>query len=177
MACICRQMINGLMKAMPSTFTSASRSQPSRDQPAHDVVQPLAALAHALQADAAGLGQADAVGHQDAEELLFARQHEVVEGRERQPFQQGPAIGDGGVGEGRQPFDLALFMGGQQGVEQRVLAGKVVVERAFADADRRRDVAEAGAEKAFFGEEVERRVQDGLSRALPVGVLGACHRN
>ena len=71
---------------------------------------------------------------------------------------------------------LRMLVGRQERVEQRVLAGEVVVEGAFADADRGGDVAEAGAEKALFGEEVERRVQDGLAGALPVGVPGACHK-
>jgi hypothetical protein len=65
----------------------------------------------------------------------------------------------------------------QQRVEERVLAGEIVVEGAFAHADRPGDVAEAGAEETLFGEQVERGVQDGLARALPVGVLGASHIN
>ena len=52
--------------------------------------------------------------------------------------QQGAAVGDRAVGERRQPLDLGVLVGGQQRVEQRVLAGEVVVEGAFADADRGR---------------------------------------
>ena len=44
------------------------------DQPAHDVEHALAAVAHALvQIEAAVLGEADAVRHQDPEQLLLAR--------------------------------------------------------------------------------------------------------
>ena len=50
------------------------------DQAAQDVVQPLAAVAHALvEVEAAALGEANAVRHQDAKQLLLARFDIAVE--------------------------------------------------------------------------------------------------
>jgi len=69
-----------------------------------------------------------------------------------------------------------VLVGEDQRLEQRVLARKIVIEGAFADAHRRRHVAEAGAEVALLREEVERGVQDRLPRALPVGVPRTCHK-
>ena len=64
----------------------------------------------------------------------------------------------------------------EQRLEQRLLAGKVVVERAFADADGAGDVAQAGAEVALVGEQRERGVENGLAGALSVGVGWTCHK-
>ena len=68
-----------------------------------------------------------------------------------------------------------MFVGEDQRVEQRFLALEIVVERALAHAHRRRHVAQAGAEIALVGEQLQRGVEDGLAGALAIGVLGSCH--
>ncbi len=106
MACSCRHVISGLMNAIASMVDVGAAQPAVANQAAQDVVQPLAAVAHALvEIEAAALGEADAVGHQDAEQLLFARLDEAVEGGAGQPQQQGAAVGDRAVGERRQPLD------------------------------------------------------------------------
>ena len=143
---------------------------------AQHVVQPFAAARHALvEVDAADLGEPDAVGHQDAEELLLTRILEAVEGGDGELFEKRAGVGAGLVLEGREPLPLAVLVRRQQRVEQRVLARKVVVEGALAHADDGGHVAQAGAEVALLGEEVERGVEDGLAGALAVGILGASH--
>ena len=70
---------------------------------------------------------------------------------------------------------LVLLRGGNQRVEQRLLASEVVVERALAHADDRGDVAEAGAEIALFGKQRQRGIENRLPRLPSVGVDRPSH--
>ena len=134
---------------------------PLPDQPLHDVLEPVAPVAHSLvQVDAADLGQAHAVRHQNPKQFLLLRLREALERRIVELQERGPAIDDRRFGQRRQALGLQVLLCHQQRIEQRFLAGEVVVEGAFADADGRCDVAQAGAEIPLLSEEVERGVQD-----------------
>ena len=65
---------------------------------------------------------------------------------------------------------MTAGLGLEQRLEQRFLAGEIVIERALADADGAGDVAQAGAEVALVGEEAERGIENRLAGAGPVGV-------
>src|SRR5262245_55482351 len=146
------------------------------DQPLHDLFEPRTAALHPLQqVDAAVAGEAHAVGHEDPEQLLLAWHDEAAEDEPGELLEDGAAVGDRLLENRGEPLDLVGGIGGQQRLEERFLAGKVVVQRAFADADGTGHVAEARAEVALFGEQGERGVKDRLTGALAVGVDRAGH--
>ncbi len=99
----------------------------------------------------------------------------AVKARNGQLLEQRAAVGDRAVRNRREPFELPSLVGGEQGLEQGVLAREVIVEGALADAYGGGHVPQAGPEVALLGEEVEGGVEDGLTGALSVGVLGAGH--
>ena len=102
---------------------------------------------------------------------------EIVEHQGGELLEHRTDVGDRLGEEPGQLLGLVLVRGRDQGVEQRLFALKVVVERAFADAHDGGDVAEAGAEVALLGKQLERRVEDRLSRLSPIGVNRTSHLN
>ncbi len=109
--------------------------------------------------------------------LLLARLQEALERLDHELFEKHPDVGDSLFGQRDQALHLGILVGQNQRFEQRVLAREVVVKRALAHADSFGDIAEAGAEKALLGKEIQRGIQDGLARALSVGISRASHRN
>ena len=147
------------------------------DQPAHQLLHAFRSAAQPLvQIEAAGPRQAHAVGHQQAKQHLLARIEKALDAAEREALEQGAGVGDRSIaGQRGQPLRLGVFVREDQRIEQRLLALEVVIERALAHADGGGHVAQAGAEIALVGEQLERGVEDGLAGALAIGVLGSCH--